>query len=180
MTPVPVAAAAAHSGASAVAENKSREEDGDELVPVSVYERSESSTTTEKSGGGFSLSGGSGNEQQILLLLVLAGVIIFIQHDASGKAQQGTQFAALGVVGFILLVIAQFSPEIAMAFTVLFVVAVVLNSPNGVPLVSKATSYAAGSGNVDPNAVAPLSPAQVSVNTQPIIVPGSQTGLKAN
>lgn len=88
-------------------------------------------------------AGQSDKEQQILLLLILAGVIIFIQHDNSGKAQDGTQYAALGVVGFILLVLAQFWPDIAFTFTVLFVVAVVLNSPNGIPVIGKATQGAA-------------------------------------
>jgi hypothetical protein len=72
---------------------------------------------------------------QIVMLLVLAGVIIFIQHDKSGKPQSGVQFAALGVVGFVLLVLAQFWPGVAFTFTILFVVAVILNSPNGIPIV---------------------------------------------
>jgi hypothetical protein len=110
-------------------------------------------------------TGKTDKEQQILLLLVLAGVIIFIQHDVSGKPQDGTQYAALGVVGFILLVLSQFWPEVALTFTVLFVVAVVLNSPNGVPLISKATSQngsipagssgGSGSGGGNPTNAAP-------------------------
>jgi hypothetical protein len=105
--------------------------------------------------------GHSDQEQQILLLLVLAAVIIFIQTENSSKALDGQQFAALGVVGFILLVLAQFWPEVALTFTVLFVLSIILNSPNGVPVIGGST--AAGSGNVSysgiPNVTNPTTPA---------------------
>lgn len=92
--------------------------------------------------------GKSDQEMQILLLLVFCGAIIFIQHDKDGKPQDGAQYAALGVVGFLLLFLAQFWPELALTFTILFVVAVVLNSPNGVPLISSST--AATTANTTP------------------------------
>lgn len=81
--------------------------------------------------------GKSNQEQQILLLLVLAAVVIFIQADRTNKPQNGAQYAALGVVGFILLVLAQFWAEAALAMTILFVVSIILNSPNGIPVVGK-------------------------------------------
>lgn len=137
MSPAPAVAAAGKAAADKAASDKAKEEDGDELVPTDVYERSEESTTTEKSGGGFEFGGGSDHEMQIILLLVLAGVIIFIQHDKSGQPQSGVQFAALGVVGFVLLVLASFWPDVAFLFTILFVVTVILNSPNGIPIVGQ-------------------------------------------
>lgn len=79
--------------------------------------------------------GESQTEQQILLLLILAGVIIFIQSERSGKGLNGVQFAALGVVGFFLLVLSQFWPEVAFSFTLLFLLSIILNSPKGIPLV---------------------------------------------
>ena len=93
-------------------------------------------------------SGNTSEEQQILLLLVLAAVIIFIQHDKSGTTQNGTQYAALGVVGFLLLVLAQFWAELALTFTILFVVSIILNSPNGIPVIGGSTpTPAAGTPN---------------------------------
>lgn len=137
MSPAPAAAAAAKVAADKEANDRARQENDGELIATDIYERSEESLTTEKSGGGFSFGGGSDHEIQIVLLLVLAGVIIFIQHDKSGQAQSGVQFAALGVVGFVLLVIASFWPDVAFLFTILFVVAVILNSPNGIPIVGQ-------------------------------------------
>lgn len=138
--PAPAVAAAAKAAASKPAEEKSKQEHdsdphSDELVPTEVYEERSTETTTTSGGGGFSLGSAGKNETSIILLLVLAGVVIFIQHDRSGKAQSGTQFAALGVVGFILLVLANFVPSLALVFTVLFVVSIVLNSPNGIPVI---------------------------------------------
>jgi hypothetical protein len=113
-------------------------------------------------------SGKSDQEQQILLLLIASGVIIFIQHENSGKPQQGTQYAALGVVGFVLLFLAQFWPEVALTFTVLFVVSIVLNSPNGVPLIGGGSG---GTGGGSPGATSSVSPQSNKVSTKPINVP---------
>lgn len=101
-----------------------------------------SHATTHTAASQVVPSGNSNKEQQILLMMILAAVIIFIQHDSSGQKQDGTQYAALGVVGFILLVIAQFWAEFAFGFAVLFLLSVILNSPNGIPLVSKASTQA--------------------------------------
>jgi hypothetical protein len=81
----------------------------------------------------------SDKEQQIMLLLILAGVIIFVQKQRSGKGQDGVQYAALGVVGFVLLMLANFWPDVAFLFTLLFVTAVILNSPKGIPFISAGT-----------------------------------------
>ena len=72
---------------------------------------------------------------QIVLLLLGSGVVIFVQNARNGKAQDGGQYIAIGVVGFMLLFLSEFVPEIAFAFTILFFVAVLLNSPNGIPLI---------------------------------------------
>lgn len=86
--------------------------------------------------------GSSDKEQQLLLLLIVAGIIIFIQHEKSGQPQQGTQYAALGVVGFGLLFLANFWPDGAFMFGLLFVLAILLNSPNGIPVVGGSSSSA--------------------------------------
>jgi hypothetical protein len=80
---------------------------------------------------------GGNNQETILVLLVVSAGVIFIQKERSGKGQDGKQFMALGIVGFILLLLAQFLPDLALAFTGLFTLAVVLNNPNGIPFVSE-------------------------------------------
>lgn len=73
---------------------------------------------------------------QIVLLLLASGVVIFVQHARQGEPQQGDQYIAIGIVGFIMLFMAEFIPEFAFAFTLLFFVAVLLNSPNGIPVIA--------------------------------------------
>lgn len=73
---------------------------------------------------------------EILLLLVSSAGIIFIDHARAGQPQPGDQYAALGIAGFILLFLGQFMPELAFAFTVLILVSIILNSPNGIPFMS--------------------------------------------
>lgn len=114
-------------------------------------------------------SGKSNVEQQMLLLLILCGIIIFIQSERSGKGLNGVQFAALGVVGFFLLVLAQFWAEVAFAFTILFTVSIVLNSPNGIPLI--------GSGGTTPAPGSPSQPGQVGYGAA--VVPVNQQTGKA-
>lgn len=78
-----------------------------------------------------------GNDKQyIVMLLAGSAVLIFVQHVRSGKAQDGKQFIAIGVVGFMLLFLAEFAPEIAFGFAALFFLIILLNSPNGIPVVS--------------------------------------------
>jgi hypothetical protein len=84
--------------------------------------------------------GGGAYNGEILLLLVSSAGIIFIDSVREGKGLEGQQFIALGVAGFILLFLGQFFPEIAFAFTLLFFVGVLLNSPNGIPFVSTGSS----------------------------------------
>lgn len=72
---------------------------------------------------------------QIVLLLLGSGVVIFVQNARSGKPQNGGQYIAIGVVGFILLFMGEFIPEFAFALAALFFVSVLLNSPNGIPLI---------------------------------------------
>jgi hypothetical protein len=72
---------------------------------------------------------------QIVLLMSGAAVVIFVQNAKNGKAQDGNQYIAIGVVGFILLFLSEFFPSIGFAFAVLFFVAVMLNSPNGIPVI---------------------------------------------
>ena len=126
-------------------------------------------------------SGKSDHEQQILLLLVLATVIVFIQTDKSGKQQSGVQYAALGVVGFFLLVLSQFWPSVALTFTILFVTSIILNSPNGVPVVGKLAAKAGvpGSGVVQNPAPLPKTGVnQPATPSNPIrLAPGNQ-GVK--
>lgn len=137
MSPGPAVAAAAKAGAEHQAQHEAKKENDDELIPVEHYESESSDTTTYKQSSGLGLGSGSNHEMQIVMLLIVAGVIIFIQHNNSGKEQNGVQYAALGVVGFVLLVLAQFWPDLAFAFTILFVLAVILNSPNGIPIVGQ-------------------------------------------
>lgn len=77
------------------------------------------------------------NKEAIILLMTASAVIIFVQHARSGQSQDGNQYVAIAVVGFFLLLLASFLPEIAFAFALLFTLGVVLNSPNGVPLLPK-------------------------------------------
>jgi hypothetical protein len=121
-----------------------------------------------KAGAGHAASqvipqGKSNAEQQILLLLILAAVVIFIQTDKSGKQQSGTQYAALGVVGFILLVIAQFWAGFALGMTVLFVVSIILNSPDGIPVIGGSK----GSATELPTAASGASPTQQGAGEAP-------------
>jgi len=99
-----------------------------------------------------------------MLLLILAGVIIFIQKERSGKGQDGRQYAALGVVGFILLMLANFWPDMAFLFTLLFVTAVILNSPNGVPFITQKSLPTGPTGQV-------LQPGQSGYG---VVAPGHQ------
>jgi hypothetical protein len=84
--------------------------------------------------------GGGAYNGEILLLLVSSAGIIFIDGVRKGEGVEGQQFIALGVAGFILLFLGQFFPEIAFAFTLLFFVGVLLNSPDGIPFVSSGGS----------------------------------------
>lgn len=111
-------------------------------------------------------SGNTSEEQQILLLLVLAAVIIFIQHDKSGNPQSGSQYAALGVVGFILLVLAQFWAELALTFTILFVVSIILNSPNGIPVIGGSSTPTPAAGTPNQPGETGFGAAEVPVNQQ--------------
>ena len=77
---------------------------------------------------------------EILLLLVSSAGIVFIDHARSGQPQPGNQYAALGIVGFVLLFLGQFWPEIAFSFTVLIFVSIIFNSPNGLPFISSSSS----------------------------------------
>lgn len=81
-----------------------------------------------------------GNHKELIIVL-LAGsaVLVFVQHARSGQGQNGTQFIAIGVVGFMLLFLSEFAPEIAFGLAILFFIGVFLNSPNGVPVVGSAT-----------------------------------------
>lgn len=72
----------------------------------------------------------------ILLLMTMSAVVIFVQNARTGKPQSAEQFIAVGVVGFILLMLGNVSPPLGLSFAILFFVAIVLNSPNGVPLVA--------------------------------------------
>lgn len=176
MSPAPAAAAAAKAASEHTAQNNAKGESGDvadddDLIPTDVYERTEESTTTTKSDSGFSFGSGENHEMQIVLMLVLAAVIIFIQHDSTGKPQDGIQYTAIGVVGFALLILAQFAPDIAFAFTILFLVAVILNSPNGVPLLSKAKSASSSSGSAGSPTDTGSSALPPELNTGPFIVP---------
>lgn len=76
---------------------------------------------------------------EILLLLISTGGIIFIDHARQGQPQPGDQYAALGITGFILLFLGQFWPEVAFAFTLLILISVILNSPNGIPFMASGT-----------------------------------------
>src|SRR5450830_691559 len=80
-------------------------------------------------------SGGSMNTQ-ILLMMTGSAVVIFVQNAKKGNPQQGDQFIAIGIVGFVLLFIAAFWPEIGFGFAILFYVSVLLNSPNGIPVIA--------------------------------------------
>lgn len=122
-------------------------------------------------------SGKSDTEQQILLLLILAGVIIFIQSERSGKGLSGVQFAALGVVGFFLLVLSQFWSEAALTFTILFVVSIILNSPKGIPLVPGSVGGSAGGSSLASQLAGNPTPASATVQNAPYTGPINQQGL---
>ena len=96
-------------------------------------------TSATDSQGNFDPKGAfmGNNRELIILIMVGSAILIYIQHARNGTPQDGTQFVAIGVVGFVLLFIAAFAPAIAFAFALLFGVAVALNSPNGVPIISQ-------------------------------------------
>ena len=77
----------------------------------------------------------AGNNQEIMLLMVASAAMIFIDHDRSGQPQNGNQYLALGIVGFVLLFLGEFWPEFAFGFAVLIFVSIILNSPKGLPFV---------------------------------------------
>lgn len=81
-----------------------------------------------------------GGNGKIVLILAVSAAVVFIQHVRSGQGQDGEQYIAIGVVGFILLIIGEFAPDVAFALALLFLVAILLNSPNGVPVVAGAAS----------------------------------------
>jgi hypothetical protein len=80
----------------------------------------------------------SGHPQQVIIML-LAGsaVLVFVQHARSNTPQSGRQFIAIGIVGFLLLFVSEFASDIALAFATLFFIAILLNSPKGIPVVSE-------------------------------------------
>lgn len=81
-------------------------------------------------------SGLNANQNQhILLMMVASGAIIFIDHARSGEPQTGNQYAALGVVGFALLFLGEFWPEMAFGISILILLSIILNSPRGLPFV---------------------------------------------
>lgn len=84
--------------------------------------------------------GGGDNEELIIVMMVVSAGLIFIDHDRSGKAQDGNQYVALGIVGFFLLVLDKFWPELALAFAGLFTVSIILNTPNGIPFIPSSTA----------------------------------------
>lgn len=79
------------------------------------------------------------HKQMIIVLLAGSAVLIFVQHARSGQAQNGKQYIALGIVGFMLLFLAEFAPDVAFALAILFFIGILLNSPNGIPVVSSAS-----------------------------------------
>ena len=90
---------------------------------------------TASHAGTSELYGGSVSTQ-IVLLLLGSSVIIFVQNARMGRPQNGDQYIAIGIVGFILLFVSEFWPAIAFGFATLFFVAVLLNSPNGIPVIA--------------------------------------------
>jgi hypothetical protein len=88
------------------------------------------------SGLGTGPSGMGDNGELIIVLMVISTGLVFIDHDRSGKPQSGNQYIAIGVVGFFLLLLSNFWPEMALAMAALFTVSIVLNTPNGVPFIS--------------------------------------------
>lgn len=92
--------------------------------------------------------GGDYNGEIIMLLVSSAG-IIFIDHAKNGQPQPGNQYAALGIVGFVLLFLGQFWPELSFAFTVLIFVSIIFNAPNGLPFIGANSGTNAGTGAVE-------------------------------
>lgn len=70
-----------------------------------------------------------------ILMLVASGVLVFVDHARAGKPQDGNQYVALGVVGFALLFLGEFAPDLAFGFSLLILVSIILNSPNGLPFI---------------------------------------------
>lgn len=90
---------------------------------------------------------GGDNDELIILLMVVSAGLIFIDHDRSGKPQSGNQFIALGIIGFVLLLLDRFWSEVAVGLAMLFTVSIVLNTPNGIPFVSSGPTIAPGTPN---------------------------------
>src|ERR1035438_3893574 len=104
----------------------------------------------------ISIGKGTGEKTHVILLLLGSAVIIFVENAKDGKPQDGNQYIAIGVVGFILLFLAEWLPALAFAFALLFFVAVILNSPNGIPVIESSGSNVAAQdvGTASPQAVA--------------------------
>jgi len=107
---------------------------------------------------------GGDNDELIIVMMIVSAGLIFIDHDRSGKPQDGNQFIALGIVGFFLLVLDRFWPELAVGLAALFTVSIILNTPNGIPFVPSSTSIAPGTPNA-PGQVG-YGAARVPVNQQ--------------
>lgn len=85
----------------------------------------------------------AGSNEQILLLMAASAAMIFIDKDRSGEGQDGTQYLALGIVGFVLLFIGEFWPEGAFGMALLIFISIILNSPRGLPFVPSKTASTA-------------------------------------
>lgn len=118
--------------------------------------------------------GGGDNEELIIVMMVVSAGLIFIDHDRSGKPQDGNQFIALGIVGFFLLVLDQFWSELALAFAALFTVSIILNTPNGIPFIPSSTAPGAPNAPGQPGYGAAIVPV---VNGQPVGSYNQKTGV---
>jgi hypothetical protein len=76
----------------------------------------------------------------VLTLMLGSAVVIFVSNARNGKPQDGGQYIAIGIVGFILLFLAEFAEDLANAFALLFFIGVILNSPNGIPIITPKAS----------------------------------------
>jgi hypothetical protein len=107
-------------------------------MPVAALGLSKAALGSAKARSALNPEGSFMGNNKELIILIMAGsaVLVFVQNTRRGQPQDGRQYVAIGVVGFFLLFFAEFAPSLAFAFALLFGLSVILNSPNGVPIVA--------------------------------------------
>lgn len=79
--------------------------------------------------------------ETFIILVGCAGLLLVDDLGGHGHINL-VQYIALAVVGAVLLFVGTFAPSLATAFAALFGISILLNSPNGIPIISNKSSTA--------------------------------------